>query len=163
VNQDQRLITDYQPLVRAIAAKYRQKGVETDDLIQDGMVGLLEALKRYDAEKGAQFSTYSSYWVEKKMRESLAGCWRDAGRNIADPGSVEAGTAQAPSPRVESDPVRLEVLDSVEARVISLDFEEGNTLAEIGEILGISRSRVKQIKKKAIRKMRNSPPDGGRK
>ena len=65
------LVKEYYPLVRSIAKKYMNLGVPLDDLEQEGMIGLLEAATKYDDSKGAKFSTYATYWIKKKIIQSL--------------------------------------------------------------------------------------------
>ena len=51
-------------LVVTIAGPYTRPGMEQLDLIQEGNVGLLQALKRYDPSKGARFGTYAAWWIK---------------------------------------------------------------------------------------------------
>lgn len=55
-------------LITKLAHIYRQPGIEVDDLIQEGYLGLLEAKKRFSPEKGAQFTTYAVWWIKKYMK-----------------------------------------------------------------------------------------------
>ncbi|GHC20748.1 RNA polymerase sigma factor FliA [Kushneria pakistanensis] len=72
---DQRqLLDDYMPLVRRQALSMQVRlpaSVELDDLIQAGMLGLLDAFKRFDADQGATFSTYASQRVRGAMIDEL--------------------------------------------------------------------------------------------
>ena len=45
--------------------------LETDDLIQEGCFGLLEAIRRFDPERGTKFLTYAAYWIRKLMQEAV--------------------------------------------------------------------------------------------
>lgn len=72
--EQQSQIEAYLPMVRrqALALQVRlPAGVDTDDLIQAGMVGLIEALGRYDASQGAQLSTFASQRVRGAMLDEL--------------------------------------------------------------------------------------------
>ena len=51
-------------LVVSIASPYSRAGMDQFDLIQEGNVGLLQALKRYDPSKGARFGTYAAWWIK---------------------------------------------------------------------------------------------------
>ncbi|MFA6627746.1 MAG: sigma-70 family RNA polymerase sigma factor [Bacilli bacterium] len=53
------------------SAKYRNKGLPQEDLIQEGNMGLMKAVEKYDGEKGIRFSTYASNWIRKSMMRSI--------------------------------------------------------------------------------------------
>ena len=53
-------------------AAQRENGVELADLIQEGMVGLLRAVERYDPESGNRFSTYATWWIAQSIHRALA-------------------------------------------------------------------------------------------
>ncbi len=54
-------------LVLSIAKRYRGRGMSFDDLIQEGNLGLLKAVGRYDHTKGNRFSTYATWWVRQSI------------------------------------------------------------------------------------------------
>ena len=54
-------------LVLSIAKRYRGRGMTFDDLIQEGNLGLLKAVGRYDHTKGNRFSTYATWWVRQSI------------------------------------------------------------------------------------------------
>jgi RNA polymerase sigma factor (sigma-70 family) len=60
------------PLVRRWARAYAGRGVELDDLVQDGVVGLLRALVRFDADRGVPFGAYARHWVRQAMQQAVA-------------------------------------------------------------------------------------------
>ena len=68
-------------LVVCVARRYKNKGLPFADLIQDGNLGLLKAIERFDYKKGYRFSTYASWWIRQSITRSLA----DNGRNIRVP------------------------------------------------------------------------------
>jgi RNA polymerase primary sigma factor len=54
-------------LVMSIAKRYRGRGMSFDDLVQEGNLGLLKAVGRYDHTKGTRFSTYATWWVRQSI------------------------------------------------------------------------------------------------
>lgn len=58
-------------MVRAIAARYRDLGLALDDLVQEGTVGLLQAVERYDARRGTDFDAYARFQVRRAIRNAL--------------------------------------------------------------------------------------------
>lgn len=58
------------PLVVSIAKRYRGHGVSFEDLIQDGMLGLIRAVEKFDYRKGYKFSTYGTNWIQQSMQRS---------------------------------------------------------------------------------------------
>lgn len=54
-------------LVGAIANQYRATSIGYDDLLQEGVLGLIKAVDRFDVERGFQFSTYASYWIKQAI------------------------------------------------------------------------------------------------
>ncbi len=59
-------------LVVSIAKRYRGYGIPFTDLIQDGNVGLMRAVDRYDHRTGNRFSTYATWWIRQAVTRSLA-------------------------------------------------------------------------------------------
>lgn len=214
-------------LVVSIARRYMGSGVPMEDLIQEGNIGLIKAVDKFDYRKGCRFSTCAVLWIEQYIRRSI----RAHKRSITIPLRVEAElnrirrvidllaqeTGHLPSPQevaqranlgvdrvlelvdVPEDPVSLDVpVDDEEhtrlaemlvdtegespldalltdedrmdvARAVAalserdqyvvrhrygLGGESPRTLEEIGETLGVSRQRVRQIERAALDKIR---------
>lgn len=62
-------------LVVKIAHDYLQRGIQVLDLIQEGNLGLLQAVKEYDPYRGVKFSTYASYWIKAYIRQFILKNW----------------------------------------------------------------------------------------
>jgi RNA polymerase primary sigma factor len=68
-----RLVEAFLPAIYAIARRFRvDLGVERQELVQEGVAGLLVATRRYDPERGTPFWAYASWWVRKAMQELVA-------------------------------------------------------------------------------------------
>jgi RNA polymerase sigma factor (sigma-70 family) len=68
-----RLVEAFTPLIASVARVYRDSArVERVELLQEGVVGLLRALERYDAERGVPFWAYAGFWVRQAMQQVVA-------------------------------------------------------------------------------------------
>jgi RNA polymerase primary sigma factor len=76
-----RLIEKNLRLVVSVAKKYRGMGLPFEDLIQEGNIGLMKAIERYDPDRGWRFSTYATWWVRQAVQRAVA----DKGRTIRVP------------------------------------------------------------------------------
>lgn len=65
------LIIKYRPTVEAIAMKYISSPIEKDDLVQEGMIGLLAAINSYKSDKGAKFVTYASTCINNSIQNAI--------------------------------------------------------------------------------------------
>ncbi|MDD6728040.1 MAG: sigma-70 family RNA polymerase sigma factor [Eubacteriales bacterium] len=70
------LIKQYTSLVEAVASKYTSSPMEYDDLVQEGMIGLLAAIKSYDESRGAGFKTYASVCIDNSIQTALRKFYR---------------------------------------------------------------------------------------
>lgn len=225
--QQDELLTRHAPLVKKIA--YHLMGrlpanVQVEDLIQAGMIGLLEAVRNYDATQGASFETYagirirgamldevrSGDWtprsVHRKQRELVEAMRRVEHRKGGDARNSEVAEemgislddyhhilADATAARVfsldgpadgeevyentavspddqplqyfeksmfkEALAAEIARLPEREALVIALYYDEELNLREIGEVIGVSESRVCQIHGEALIRLRSRMND----
>jgi RNA polymerase sigma factor (sigma-70 family) len=69
----EQLVDEFMPLIARAARSYAgSAGVETEELVQEGVVGLLIALERYDLDLGTPFWAYASWWVRRTMQRLVA-------------------------------------------------------------------------------------------
>ncbi|HEX7084455.1 MAG TPA: sigma-70 family RNA polymerase sigma factor [Gaiellaceae bacterium] len=230
VGAQEELIRRLLPLVESTARRYRTEGLDQADLRQEGIVGLLRALQRYDPSRGVPFAAYATWWIRQSLQEARSdfirplrlppkalrqlsqlksehqriyqGERRSAGvAELAERTSIELGQAVALAAvdararsldeRIESldgevgslgdlleDPLSAavyeEVIDAVagaqlrallsrltdrEREVVRARFGfdgAGEKLIEIGERLGLSAERVRQIEERALAKLRHA-------
>jgi RNA polymerase sigma factor (sigma-70 family) len=217
-------------LVVAIAKDYRNLGLSFPDLIQEGNLGLIRAVEKFDHRRGFKFSTYAVWWI----RQALVRAIQNHSRTIRLPSHVHdrlqrsqrvraeltgklgrEPTAAELAPELGTDTPSLEALDLLSREAISLessvagtekrleDFvadptssapdngldgermrsgvgyliaaltareqlilrlryglggEEEHTLEQIGQSLGLSRERVRQLEARALKKLRETIP-----
>jgi RNA polymerase sigma factor (sigma-70 family) len=79
-----RLVETYLPLVRRVASRYRDLGLASDDLVQEGALGLLDAIVRFDARRGGDFAAFARW----RMRRSILNALTSQGRLVRLPKQV---------------------------------------------------------------------------
>jgi RNA polymerase sigma factor for flagellar operon FliA len=166
-------------VVKALARRLRQRVpacITIDDLTSAGMIGLIEAVDRFDNARGLKFRSYAQHRIWGAMMDFLRSedpLSRDERRRIresAEPsGPVTISLNHLPSPaadrllRTHGDADRsmwcditslAQPLSTREKRVIVLIYEQGWRNREIAVTLKVNESRVSQIKHRALSKMR---------
>jgi len=146
-------IEKYIPLIKSIANKYNNFGVPLEDLIQEGMIGLLEAEKNFDQSKNTKFSTYATFWIKKKIIKAIEQEKKSSldSLELKENFLSEKTSLEKPENKKIDLP---ENLPEKEKTILEFLFNEEKTLKEIAEILNISRERVRQLKEKGLRRLR---------
>ncbi len=70
-----RLVTSHLRFVAKIAAGYRGYGLPLEDLIAEGNIGLMHAVKKFDPEKGFRLSTYAFWWIKAAIQDYILRSW----------------------------------------------------------------------------------------
>jgi len=70
-----KLVTSHLRLVAKVATRYRGYGLPMAEVISEGNVGLMQAVKRFDPEKGFRFATYAIWWIRAAIQEYILRSW----------------------------------------------------------------------------------------
>ncbi|MFQ5793279.1 MAG: sigma-70 family RNA polymerase sigma factor, partial [Acidobacteriota bacterium] len=68
----QRMIESNLRLVVSIAKRYKNMGMELSDLVQEGNIGLMQAVERFDPRRNLKFSTYATWWIRQAITRALS-------------------------------------------------------------------------------------------
>lgn len=179
-----RLVEANLRFVVSIARQYQGKGLSMEDLVSEGNIGLMKAASRYDATRGPRFVNYAVVHIRRQIEKALkaeSAEQRVESRPGGETRSVDAplgaksnmsllsvladsNTPMADS-RVYNSAVERAVehaltsLDDRESRVVNAYYgigQENLTLAEIADDMGLRRERVRQIRDRALRRMKKA-------
>ena len=140
----------------SIARRYSGRGLSFLDLIQEGNVGLMKAVERYDWRLGHRFSTYATWWIRQAVTRALA----DQGRTIRVPAQVvdtinrmarverqltqkhnRPPTHDELAEEMGIKPGKVEELKRVSQEPVSLASPVGEDATELGEMIEDERQR----------------------
>lgn len=188
-----RLVEANLKFVVNVARQYKGKGLDIEDLISEGNIGLMKAAAKFDGTKGVRFVNFAVGYIRTQMEKAIsqqAGLYQVPGDVKDEQTSLQrqnqALSVDAPlghrtnmnllsvlinqdapiaDERVHSQAIEdaiefaLLSLDKRESQVVNAYFginQEHETMAEIAEDMNLKRERVRQIRDKAVRKLRKS-------
>ena len=163
----QKLMTAYQPLVFKIAMSFKLPEAETMELIQEGMIGLLEAAESYDYTLGVAFSLFASYRIKGSMIDFLKKssekgilylddentCGNSIGEKLA---AVQDSPAEFAEKQLLQEKVAQAIsrLPEKEQCVLTGMYLEDKTAQSVADSINVSLGYVYRLQKQGVRRVR---------
>ncbi|WP_331452431.1 sigma-70 family RNA polymerase sigma factor [Streptomyces sp. SS162] len=123
------LVLHNQRLVWKIASGHQGRGLDIEDLVQHGNIGLMRAVRKFDASRGCKLSTYATWWIKQAMTRAIA----DEGTSIRLPAHVHEKVSRVAK-------AERQLLGEGRARTVdNVAYVTGLTFAEVEEVRRISR------------------------
>lgn len=123
-----RLVNAHMRLVMSIASRFAKSGLSFGDLVSEGSVGLVEAVRRFDVDKGFRLSTYATWWIRAYVQNFVLTNWS----------LVKMGTS--------ADQKRLFFgLRKIRAKLQMMGVPEGEQNQRVAELLGIPLRDVRSM------------------
>ena len=161
-----KLMTAYQPLVFKIAISFQLPEGDTMELIQEGMVGLLEAAENYDYTRGVAYSVFASFRIKGSMvdylKKSNSGALYlegDLGSGLTL-GETLTSAQASPTELAERQLLHEKVTQALgrlpekEQQVITGMYLEDKTAQSVADAIDISLGHVYRLQKKGVRRIR---------
>ena len=174
------MITGNMGYVVTLARQYRSELLSTDDLISEGSIGLMKAADKFDPSRGKPFVTFAAPFVRKSIEDAISRITGEvpvmstdeslpigSNNNFTLLNVLEDKVAPKTDAILEQNSLSNEMATAIstlnerEQAVIRRYFgieSQRMTMAEIGEELGLKRERVRQIRDKAVRKLKKQGP-----
>ncbi|MDD5861272.1 MAG: sigma-70 family RNA polymerase sigma factor [Prevotella sp.] len=168
------LVKENQGYVVSLAKKYLHHGMDLEDLVSEGNIGMIRAAQSFDASKGSRFVSYAAPFIKDCIEKALKVFEERSPLSVDEPLPVGSSNtinllhvmadphATHPDERIFVEADEQEVgkmlaqLNDRQQTVIREFYGLGcerHTMAEIGEAHGWKRERVRQIRKKALRRL----------
>ena len=166
VEAHQKLMVAYQPLVFKLAISFQLQENETMELVQEGMVGLLEAAENYDYTRGVAFSVFATFRIKgrmldylKKTNNGVLYLEGDLGSGLTLGETLASGQV-SPTEYAERQLLHDKVTQALgrlpekEQKVITGMYLEDRTAQAVAEAIDISLGHVYRLQKKGVRRIR---------